>query len=70
MPHKLIRPTRGGARPGSGRPRKERRPVSARVDLRLYDKLRRHAAERKITLSDLIEDALKEKFGTHAKPKN
>lgn len=63
MPHKLKRPTRGGVRPGSGRPRVDRRAVSARVSNELYDELQRHAQARRMTLSDLIESVLEEKYG-------
>jgi hypothetical protein len=59
-PHKLKRPTRGGARPGSGRRRKERRAVSARISNALYNELQRQAEARGMPLSTLIESILKE----------
>ena len=58
MPHKIKCPSRGGARPGSGRPQKDRRSVSARIDNALYARLRRMAKARKIKLGRLIESIL------------
>jgi hypothetical protein len=62
-PHAIKCPTRGGARPHSGRPNLHRRSVSARVDDALYTVLRQTATKQGIAVSVLVEEALKEKFG-------
>jgi hypothetical protein len=58
MPHKIKCPSRGGARPGSGRPKLDRRNVSARVNAPIYAALAKSAKARKIKLGRLIEDIL------------
>jgi hypothetical protein len=48
----------GGARPGAGRPKTNRRVISARVDDSLYDRIQKLAKKRKKTLSDCVEALL------------
>jgi predicted HicB family RNase H-like nuclease len=52
----------GGGRPGAGRPRVNRRAISARVSNKLYARLQQQAKKQETTLSNLIENTLEEKF--------
>jgi hypothetical protein len=54
---------RGGKRAGSGRKKLNRHSVSARVGNELYTVLRNAATKQGVTMSDLVESALEEKFG-------
>jgi hypothetical protein len=48
----------GGARRGAGRPKTDRRVISARVDGSLYERIQKLAKKSRKTLSDCVEGLL------------